>query len=153
MSEDQDYYPRPGQALALSKSSVPAALTPASVDQFEVELLACLTLCAPAGMSEDHRVEWVEVARTTLADLPADLLSEGCAKAREKADHPSKIIPIIMETVGPAMKSRREIYHAVPIVPERQIEAKRPTAKQIADILRDTGFSDVAAKVENGERI
>ncbi len=134
----------------------PMTLRPASPDCFRLELLACLTLVAPAGMSDELRLEWVKVARETLKDVPEDLLKQGCAAARQEADHPRQIVPIIMKTIGGALKIRRDFHRSgdpYRVEPLRQIEAKRPTAEQIASILRDTGFSDVAAKVEKGERI
>lgn len=90
-----------------SSLSIPANLEPASVHDFNLELLSCLTLCSPVGMSDADRAEWVRVARAALADLPLDLLREGCASARLEADHPAKIVPAIMRTVTAAMKSRR----------------------------------------------
>lgn len=35
----------------------------------------------------------------TLSHLPSDLLERGCMKARETADHPAKIVPLIIKEV------------------------------------------------------
>jgi hypothetical protein len=72
-------------------------LTPASNVEFRNELTACLALTAPAGMTEEGRGEWLAVAWETLKHLPPDLLAMGCRKARETCDHPSKIVPAIVE--------------------------------------------------------
>lgn len=103
-------------------------------------------------MDRQRRVEWVEVGRETVRHLPLDLLRAGCEEARKKADHPAKIIPEILRAAEPLLRMRRE-PDPYRIEPQRRIEAQRPTAKQIADILRSTGYADVAAKVEKGGRI
>lgn len=122
-----------------SNASVPKTLRPASVDQFNVELLACLTLCAPSGMGEDQRVEWLKVARITLGNLPSDLLIAGCAEARKHADHPAKIVPTILRAVEPLLRSRRDSL-TKPIGPEGQIEAKYVTPEAARAILEKHGL-------------
>lgn len=139
------------QVQTYSPSYASAVKRAATDGEIETELMACLTLVAPAGMAPERRLDWLEVGRETVRHLPLDLLRAGCEEARKKADHPAKIVPEILKAAEPLLRMRREPdpYRAEP---QRQIEAQRPTAKQIADILRSTGFTDVASKVEKGER-
>jgi hypothetical protein len=84
------------------------SLAPASNEQFRNELTACLALVAPVGMTEEARREWLTVAWGTLGHLPADVLARGCKAARERCDHPSKIVPTIISATDAWMRSRRE---------------------------------------------
>ena len=83
-------------------------LRPATRTEFGAELTACLALVAPVGMTEEARREWLAVAWTTVGHLPATLLKIGAQAAREKADHPSKIVPIILAETREMMDRRRE---------------------------------------------
>ena len=58
-------------------------------------------------MTEEARSDWLRVAWMTVSHLPSDLLERGCKKARETADHPSKIVPIILKEVEDDMNWRR----------------------------------------------
>jgi hypothetical protein len=58
-------------------------------------------------MTEESRREWLTIAWGTLKHLPADLLSIGAAKARQVADHPSKIVPAITEATAELLEGRR----------------------------------------------
>ena len=94
-------------------------LQPASTEDFRNELTACLTLVAPVGMTEEAKRDWLAVAWGTLRHLPADLLKRGCAVARERCDHPSKIVPTIAEETARAMDARKELERdrlSVPLV-------------------------------------
>lgn len=84
-----------------------AALAPAEKNDFRRQLTACLALCAPSGMAETDRNEWLRVAWGTLRDLPAGLLERGCDVARRTCDHPSKIVPTILREVDTALRRRR----------------------------------------------
>lgn len=83
-------------------------LEPASNDDFRNELTACLALVAPVGMTEEARRDWLIAAWGTLGHLPPDLLKLGCKRARETCDHPSKIVPTIMEATNEWMGYRRQ---------------------------------------------
>lgn len=83
------------------------SLAPAGAEQFQRQLTACLALCSPSGMSEDDRREWLRAAWGALHGIPADLLKRGCAEARRRADHPAKIVPIIMAEVEDAWRRRK----------------------------------------------
>jgi hypothetical protein len=85
-------------------------LAPATSEQFGNELTACLALVVPVGMTEEGRAEWLAVAWATLKHLPPDILAIGCKKARETCDHPSKIVPMIVDETKDLMRWRREHY-------------------------------------------
>lgn len=111
------------------------ALRPASEDDFRRELTACLALCGAASMSTEDRREWLLAAWGTLADIPADLLARGCAKARQTCDHPSKIVPAIVAEVRQAWDWRKEnrVRQAAsepqPVPRERRIERPMSAAE------------------------
>jgi hypothetical protein len=88
--------------------SLSERLKPASASAGTAELLACLTLVAPSGMTAEDRNAWVQVARATLKGIPGDLLSFGCKKARESCRFASEIVPTIMETVGASWEQRKK---------------------------------------------
>jgi hypothetical protein len=88
--------------------SLSERLKPASASAGTAELLACLTLVAPSGMTAEDRNAWVQVARATLKGIPGDLLSFGCKRARETCRFASEIVPTIMETVGASWGQRKE---------------------------------------------
>lgn len=50
-------------------------------------------------MTADDRQAWVAVAKATLTGMPADLLVQGCRKARQTCRFVSEIVPTIMATV------------------------------------------------------
>jgi hypothetical protein len=92
----------------------PCSETPANNELFRDQLTACLALVAPAGMTEEARRDWLAVAWGTLRHLPADLLAAGCAEARKVADHPSKIVPIIVAYAEPRLDSRKRFEREYP---------------------------------------
>ncbi len=102
-----------GPAMGSAPRSAPplmysGSLRPATKDEFRSELTKCLALVVPAGMDEAARRDWLSVAWETLQGLPGDLLRIGGAKARLVADHPSKIVPAIMEEVSGLLRQRQE---------------------------------------------
>lgn len=120
-------------------------LEPATSDQFRNELTACLSLVVPVGMDAEARRDWLAVAWGTLKHLPADMLTYGCQKARETADHPSKIVPAIVEATREWLELRRKsARYAVPAPPERQIgkqEEPPCTPEEAAAIMDELGLS------------
>lgn len=83
------------------------SLTPASNEDFRNELTACLVLTVPTGMTQDERNTWLRAAWATLSHLPVDLLRKGCAAARRGADHPSKIVSIILKETEAELAGRK----------------------------------------------
>lgn len=118
--------------------------TPASKTEFRNQLTACLVLTAPTGMTEEARSDWLRVAWMTVSHLPSDLLERGCKKARETADHPSKIVPIILKEVESDMEWRRRMAapqssaSLVTALPEPKQQFC--TAEEAAKILQEVGL-------------
>lgn len=52
-------------------------------------------------------MEWITAAADTVRNVPADLLASACRKARAVCDHPSKVIPSIMQDIA-APKAERQ---------------------------------------------
>jgi hypothetical protein len=124
-------------------------LAPAGRDDFRRELTSCLALCAPSGMTQDDRNEWLRVAWGTLSHLPADMLNHACSVARREADHPSKIVPIITRETGDWMRNRRAAYGSIPAPVERLSAPDYCTADQAASILREFGLG---SSLRNSEK-
>jgi hypothetical protein len=95
-----DNLPASGNHRQHLQCSTPATsrsdLKPATAKAGTAELMACLTLVAPSGMTAEDRQAWVAVAKATLTGIPADLLARGCKKARETCRFASEIVPTIM---------------------------------------------------------
>jgi len=119
-------------------------LTPASKMEFRNQLTACLVLTAPSGMTEEARSDWLRVAWMTLSHLPSDLLERGCKKAREKADHPSKIVPYILKEVEEDIVWRKRMAPPkVSTAPRISHQKEKPsycTPEQAKAILDEVGF-------------
>lgn len=65
-------------------------------------------------MTEEARSDWLRVAWMTLSHLPSDLLERGCKKARETADHPAKIVPIITKEIEEDYQWRKRMAYSGP---------------------------------------
>lgn len=127
---------RPAQSLA--------RLQPADSTHFRNELTACLALVAPAGMTEENRRDWLAVAWGTLRHLPADLLSQGCAEARKTCDHPSKLVPTIIEATRESMNFRNDVVRDSG--PQfRLAEPDYCTPEEASEILRKYGLKSRTA--------
>lgn len=125
----------PAMALAQRQERRSPSLAPATSDHFRNELTACLALVAPAGMSEEARRDWLTVAWATLGHLPADMLSTGCKAARQKCDHPAKIVPTIIAETDQMMRWRKETanYAALPPPTKRHVMDRRGEPMSEAD--------------------
>lgn len=80
-------------------------LRPASKGQIASELLRCLTLVAPTGMTQADREEWLMVALPEVAGIPASVFEDACQNARRTCDHPAKIIAAIIGHKPPHYRS------------------------------------------------
>ncbi|HEX8382436.1 MAG TPA: hypothetical protein VF592_03575 [Sphingomonas sp.] len=58
-------------------------------------------------MSPDAQDTWFEAARLALADLPVDLLKRGAQHAMRHADHPAKIVALIVKDTAGLLEDRR----------------------------------------------
>ncbi len=84
-------------------------IEPATDREFITILTPCLQLVAPVGMSLDAQDMWFEAARMALAQFPASLLKRGAQHAMMNADHPSKIVPLIVKEIAPALEQRKRL--------------------------------------------
>ena len=104
---DQGYGDAAAKALTPAlRSSLPVALAAANTrldaaDPVTImnKLTPALALTAGAGMTGGARTEWLTAAADALKGIPHDLLDRGVRVARSAADHPSKIIPLILAEV------------------------------------------------------
>lgn len=135
--------PRPEPVLPSS-----AKTQPATREHFRNELVACLALVAPVGMTEEAKRDWLKVAWATLKHLPADILASGCRIAREKCDHPAKVVPAILEATAQAMRWRRDAvadHMALPAPSRKSVMDRRgetmseADTKELNDILENLG--------------
>lgn len=123
--------PRPAPASPCS-----ARLEPAAKDHFRNELVACLALVAPVGMTEEAKRDWLKVAWKELKHLPADVLSAGCSQARKSCDHHAKIVPAIIEATAQTMRWRRDAVSenlALPAPSRRSVMDRRGEPMSEAD--------------------
>jgi hypothetical protein len=112
-------------------------LIPADSAYFRNELTACLALVAPVGMTEEAKRDWLAVAWATLKRLPADILSTGCRAAREKCDHPSKIVPTIISETKEMLGWRRDTARPEPLALPRPVYV---TPEEATRILAEFGI-------------
>jgi hypothetical protein len=95
-------------------------------------------------MTEEARSDWLRVAWMTVSHLPNDLLERGCQKARETADHPSKIVPIILKEVEEDMAWRKRMAQpqasTAPRIAYREPEPNYCTPEEARKILQEVGF-------------
>jgi hypothetical protein len=75
--------------------SLPDWLAPATAQDALLALAPILTLCAPSGMSQDDREEWLAVASDAVSHIPRGLFLRACHHVKGRHDHPAKIIPSI----------------------------------------------------------
>lgn len=87
--------PSKSSALEMEIEHLKAQVAPASLEAATGELLRCLRLTAPVGMTDTDRREWLLVAFDEIKEIPLCELAERCSHARKVADLPSKIIPAI----------------------------------------------------------
>jgi hypothetical protein len=108
---------------------------------FRNELAACLTLVAPVGMDETARRDWFAVAWSTLKHIPADILAIGARKAREKCDHPSKIVPTILSETAELMRWKREDQERISETHQLPApEKRRCKPEEAREILKGLGI-------------
>ena len=106
-------------------------------------------------MAEDERLAWLNVARHTLAGIPADLMQRGAQYARQHADHPMKVVPKIIECVGADWERRkRELARARhEAAEEAQLRLPRRVPQPIPRSETQAILAEVAASMlddENG---
>lgn len=82
-------------------------LSPATDGQVIAQLSSCLALVRPVGMTERETEDWLNVAMTTIGDLPQDLLERGCAEARATCTHHGQIVPAIVKETRERWEARQ----------------------------------------------
>ncbi|MFS0771059.1 hypothetical protein [Sphingomonas sp. 1P08PE] len=133
-----------GQQLAQHSASSVAAevarnlhnLTPATANDITIAVAPCLALVGGVGMNEEGRIEWLRAATEALRGMPTDLLRRGCDAAKRRADHPSKIIPAIMDEVQDTWEWRKA-QRSAPL-DNRHIEPEKKvcTPEEATEILK-----------------
>lgn len=82
--------------------------------RFAAAMGSILALVAPTGMGQTERRVWMEAAFGALRHLPIDVIEKGAATARQRADHPSKIVPAIIAAAEPEIAWRRRQHEGRP---------------------------------------
>lgn len=131
-------------SLATSHTS----LTPCPKADFAAALTPCLALVGGIGFKIEERTEWMHAAYLALDGVPADLVKRGARAAMLKADHPSKIVPLIMGEIADELALRRRLNTNRPMVqhqPEPQTpqeltdEQRQEVAEIMANLARKMG--------------
>jgi hypothetical protein len=125
--------PRHGQQLRSSADEAARTI-------FRNELTACLALTAPVGMTEENRRDWLAVAWETLKHIPADILTIGTQAARQKCDHPAKIVPTIIAECAPWLRRHYERSERDKPLALASPEPNYCTPEEAAEILRSVGL-------------
>lgn len=113
-------------------------LTPVDRAEFAEALTPCLSLVGGIGMASDERRTWLNAAFKALDGIPIALLKRGAQAALMRADHPSKIVPIITAEIGEAWDRRRRSAQWQPPQPSLPPPAKEIcTPEDAAEILRE----------------
>jgi hypothetical protein len=146
MTQESENLPQLSQHstfLTTRLSEAETSLAPINAKAGTAELMACLTLVAPSGMTAQDRQAWVAVAKQTLSGIPGDLLQFGCKKARETCRFASEIVPTIMSEVGDIWERRKRTLATLkvqwnqrnmPRLEQKEPEYVRP--EQIAELIK-----------------
>lgn len=65
--------------------------------EFAEHVGPCLALTAPTGMDQAERKTWLGAAHKALAKYPANIIARAAEHAMTRADHPSKIVPLMAD--------------------------------------------------------
>lgn len=141
----REMVPAIADCLPGALAEVMARLAPAPPAQVNLKLTELLTLSAPAGFNDDDRTEWLAAAANATKGIPSDLLDMAFKAAREKADHPAKIIPAMMASFKGPWSARRSALGRV----RRLVDAAQAPQAQ------DDGAGDRLApsEVEDANRL
>lgn len=129
-----------------------AALQPVAFDWLEDRLTMLWTAM---GHSRDPKVgaAWLYETTRLLSDLPGDIAADAideAVKASERGFMPS--IGEIRKIADPMVAKRKRALVRLNAVANHQAtkpaDVERPNSQQIADILRRTGFADIASKIQ-----
>lgn len=107
--------------------------------EFAAEVGPCLALVAPTGMDQAERKTWLGAAHKALAHIDAATLSRAAQVAMLRADHPSKLVPLIAAEAERLASGYRPIstIHAVPCEPcPPETEDARRDRLELAGLMR-----------------
>lgn len=109
-------------------------------------LTTCLSLVAPTGYTAGDRKAWLTAAAMTLKGIPAHLLERGVSHACRTCDHPSKVVPAILDEVRVSWEQRRadlarETDALAKHMCQPEPEIVRCTPEQAAEIMREFGLN------------
>lgn len=102
-------------------------------------ITACLALVRPVGMPQSEADAWLRVAAQEVADLPLELIDEGCRAARRTCTHHAQIVPTIIRETEERLAIMRKLAGPV----ERETIALpaadrwRPDAAELEAIKRN----------------
>jgi hypothetical protein len=122
------------------------ALRPADKFAFAETLTPCLALVGGAAWRQEDRKEWLRAAAGTLEGIPVDLLRRGAKHAQMLADHPSKIVPLILDCVRQSWDNRKRNFASRSEPPAERIEAQYVTPAQAASILKEYGIDQLGKR-------
>lgn len=126
---------------------------PMPVEQAMVELGRCLTLCAPSGMTQGDREDWLTVAIGEIGEIPAGAFSGACATARQTCDHPAKIVPtIVRESAVYTSLARKYLAIARSKLAALDSPPAKPTALPEPDYIGAQDLGALVRKLEAGAR-
>lgn len=88
---------------------------------------------------------WVDAAYGALRHLPIDLIERGAEAAKRIADHPSKIVPAIIDATLSDLAWRRRMSDGRPAQEALPAPGGRCTGKEAAEIIQRFGLDRGAA--------
>jgi hypothetical protein len=135
--------PRSSTSGAVSQRNWSAKLQPAPVTETVALLTACLSLVKPVGMGAEDTQAWLKVAARELADMPSDLLDEGCQEARRTCTHHGQIVPCIIRVTAERLADRKRLAAPRQAEPVELLahEPWRPSADELEAIKQQAAAS------------
>ncbi len=80
-------------------SNSPCSAQPATLADIAAAITPCLVLVAPVGMDQEMQATWTAAAFKALAGYRLGDIQDGAREAMRHADHPSKIVPLIVRAI------------------------------------------------------
>lgn len=105
----------------------------------DTELLRCLALVRPVGMSDDMASDWLTAALFEVRAMDERQFRAGCQHARATCTHHAQIIPAIMQGSAEAAKPDPFAWALEchqPRKPVAAIASDRNGAKKIGQVIR-----------------
>lgn len=105
----------------------------------DTELLRCLALVRPIGMSDDMASDWLAAALFEVRDMGETQFRAACQHARATCTHHGQIIPAIMHRAREAAKPDPFAWALAchePRKPVAAIASDRNGPKQLGQVIR-----------------